>query len=97
MSILAPPGLADTMQYTVCFTSVCMLDMFAAISAKAASAEVVTPFAVMADAIDDFPSLTDFFNWSKLLFSRGRFLEYLKITLYVLIITCSKKEEGYVI
>lgn len=60
MSMLAPPVLADTMQYTVCFTSVCMFDMFATISAKVASAAVVTPFAVMADAIDDFPSLTDF-------------------------------------
>ena len=65
MSMLAPPVLADTMQYTVCFTSVCMFDMFVTISAKVASAAVVTPFAVMADAIDDFPSLTDFFNWSK--------------------------------
>lgn len=71
MSMLAPPVLADTMQYTVCFTSVCMFDMFVTISAKVASAAVVTPFAVMADAIDDFPSLTDFFNWSKLLFSHS--------------------------
>lgn len=60
------------MQYTVCFISVCIFDMFMDISAKVASAAVVTPFAVMADANDDFPSLTDFFNCSKLLFNPER-------------------------
>lgn len=80
MSMLAPPVLADTMQYTVCFTSVCMFDMFVTISAKVASAAVVTPFAVMADAIDDFPSLTDFFNWSKLLFNLLMKLKVYKLT-----------------
>lgn len=50
------------------YLSVARLPMLEASVAYEASDAVVTPLLVMADATDDFPSLTDFFNASILSF-----------------------------